>query len=474
MHAAFLLKTGQREAAIKEFEELAKQAPDDRAARTRLVAAYSTAGKTGEAERALKVALQKNPKDTEALLQRSRLYVVSGKYTDAATDLRQVLHFQPDSSEAHYYFSKVYQATGSSLNQRQELTEALRFNPNFLTARVELAQLLVAYKNPGAALKVMNDTPEAQRKTIQAMGARNWALLAVGDNAAARQGVDAGLALARAPEFLLQDGVLKLAGKDPAGARVSFDEALKLLPDSVPAWEFLGGAYAAQKQPQQAIERLQEVALKRPQSGGLQLLLGRWLIDAGKTAEARAAFEAAKKADPKSTAAEMALARLDMSQGSMDLARQHLATVLVVQPQNTAARLLLAEIDKKNGDRPGAIAQYRAVVDLDHNSVVALNDLAFMLSEDDTDEALKYAQQAGELAPDNPAVQDTLGWVYYRKGIYRSAVGYLKAAVEKDGTPPRKYHLGMAYLKTGNRDLGQRMLKSALEADPKLAATQGW
>jgi Tfp pilus assembly protein PilF len=272
----------------------------------------------------------------------------------------------------------------------------------------------------------------------------------------------------------LQDGVLKLAGKDSAGARVSFEEALKLLSDSVPAWEFLGGAYAAQKQPQKALERLQEAVLTRPQSSGLQLLLGTWLIDAGRTTEARTAFEAAQKADPKSTAADMALAQLDVSQGNMDPARQHLAAVLAAQPQNTAARVLLGKIAKKTGDWTSAIAQYRAVVELDHNSVVALNDLAFMLSKDNPDEALKYAQQAGELAPDNPAVQDTLGWVYCRKGIYRSAIGYLKTAVEKDATPLRKYHLGMAYLKAGDRDLGQRMLKAALESDPALAKTQGW
>ena len=340
-----------------------KAAPDDRAARTRLVAAYSTAGKTADAERVLKVALQKNPKDTEALLQRSRLYLVSGKYADAEKDLRQVSHSQPDSGEAHYYLSKVYQASHASLNQRQELTEALRFNPNLLAARVELAQLLIASRNAGAALEVMNDTPEAQRETISAIGARNWALLAVGDNTAARRAIDAGLARMRAPELLLQDGVLKLTGKDPAGAQVSFEEALKLLPDSVPAWEFLGGAYAAEKQPQKAVERLREAALKRPQSGGLQLLLGRWLLDAGKTTEARTAFETAKKADPKSTAADMALAQLDMSQGSMDPSRQHLAAVLAAQPQNIAARVLLGEIARKTGDRTGAIAQYRAVVD---------------------------------------------------------------------------------------------------------------
>jgi tetratricopeptide (TPR) repeat protein len=81
---------------------------------------------------------------------------------------------------------------------------------------------------------------------------------------------------------------------------------------------------------------------------------------------------------------------------------------------------------------------------IDRNSTMALNNLAYLLSKDDPDEALKYAQQAGELAPDSPAVQDTLGWAYYCKGNYEGAIRYLKTAVEKDGTPRRKYHLGMA------------------------------
>ncbi len=473
LHAAFLFQTGRRETAIAEFKKLAQESPNDREARTRLVAALVTAGKTSDAESELKAALQKNPDDTEALLQQGRLFLSSRRYTDAENDLRRVLHFQPDSGQAHFYLAKVYQARGASLNQRQELAEAVRADPGFLAARTELAELLIASRENEAALQTMNETPDAQRRTPAAIETRNWALLALGGNDAARKGVDEGLAIARAPELLLQDAALKLAGKDLAGAQASIDEALKLVPDSVSAWEFLRRDYAARKQPQIAIERLRAVAAQRPQSAALQLLLGRWLADAGLADEARKAYEAGKKADPKSTEAEMALAQLDMRQGSMDSARRHLEAVVAGESQNIAARVLLAEIAKKAGDTKGAIDQYRAILSLDDHNLVALNDLAFILCKDNPDEALKFAQQAGELAPDNPAVEDTLGWIYYRNGVYKSAVHYLKTAVEQDSTPRRKYHLGMAYLRSGDRDLGRQMVQAALEAEPTLAASEG-
>jgi Tfp pilus assembly protein PilF len=292
----------------------------------------------------------------------------------------------------------------------------------------------------------------------------------VNDNAAARKGIDEGLAIARTPEFLLQDGTLKLAAKDPSGARLSIEEALKLAPDSVSAWEFLRRACAARKQSQVALDELRKVAAAHAGSASLQMLLGRWLEDGGNTAEARQAWEAAKKADPASLAAELGLARLDMTGGFIDSARRRLSAVIAAQPNNITARVLLGEIEKKTGDRSAAIAQYRAVLALDQGSLIALNDLAFMLSQESPGEALKYAQRAGEIAPDNAAVEDTLGWVYYRNGIYDSAIQYLKTAVEKARTPLREYHLAMAYFKSGDVYRGQQLLQTALAADPALAS----
>jgi hypothetical protein len=54
-----------------------------------------------------------------------------------------------------------------------------------------------------------------------------------------------------------------------------------------------------------------------------------------------------------------------------------------------------------------------------------------------------------EIAPQDPAVQDTLGWIYYRRGLYPAAAQYLQAAVAKVPNPARQFHLALSYIKAG-------------------------
>jgi tetratricopeptide (TPR) repeat protein len=136
---------------------------------------------------------------------------------------------------------------------------------------------------------------------------------------------------------------------------------------------------------------------------------------------------------------------------------------------------MLAEIEAAAGNRAAAIARYRAVLAFDRANLVALNNAAYQLVLETPDAALPLAQKAAEIAPDNPAVQDTLGWVYYRKGIYRSAIGALSAAVAKEPTPRRRFHLAMSYIRAGDGEIGRKLLQAALQQDPRLSATeQGW
>lgn len=65
-------------------------------------------------------------------------------------------------------------------------------------------------------------------------------------------------------------------------------------------------------------------------------------------------------------------------------------------------------------------------------------------------------------------MDDTLGWVYFRKGIYASAVKHLESAVARDGKAIRRYHLAMAYSRAGDQKRGREAFDAALKLDPKL------
>jgi tetratricopeptide (TPR) repeat protein len=61
---------------------------------------------------------------------------------------------------------------------------------------------------------------------------------------------------------------------------------------------------------------------------------------------------------------------------------------------------------------------------------------------------------------------DTLGWVYYRKGMYDSAIAEFSDSLEKmPDNPTVIYHLGMAYYKKGELQNARAELKKALKID---------
>jgi Flp pilus assembly protein TadD len=88
------------------------------------------------------------------------------------------------------------------------------------------------------------------------------------------------------------------------------------------------------------------------------------------------------------------------------------------------------------------------------------------------DVALSLAQTARRGMPDSPDVADTLGWIYYQKGAYRSAVDSLREAVklvQESHSPANStfhYHLGMAYAKSGQTTLARQQLQQALKLNP--------
>jgi tetratricopeptide (TPR) repeat protein len=468
-HAAFLAARGKQDQATAEFERLNRQYPDDRLVRTGLARQYLRVNRGADAEKLVTAALTKHPKDTDALLQRAGIYLLTRRTDAAEKDLDRVLHLRNDSAQAHYLMSMVHGARGSTLNQRQELGQALRLQPGLLAVRLQLARVLLATGSAQASLDLLTAKESPQNNTLVIV-AENWALIGLRRYDEARKQVDRALAVVRLPELLVQDAVLKKELKDYAGARTSLTEELNRAPEDLRALNLLVSTYADEKHPAAAIQAVRERSAKFPNSAPLQLFLAQVLMSNHQNAAARTALAAAKAANPQFTPADLILARLDFSEGRVDEAAKALSGVLTQQPDNVGARMLLAAIHETKGNDAGAIEDYKKVLQSQPGNVLALNNLAFELSKnhDQLDEALKYAQKGAELAPETPAIENTLGWVLYQKGLYSMAVPHLEKAASREPNARRECHLAMAYLQLGDQERGQQYLTAAMKLDPNL------
>ena len=478
VYAIFLYKQGRRDEAVREFERLVKEDPDDREARTDLIVAYRLTNRGTEADKLLDKVLKKNPRDVDALLQRGEILLEKARFEEAEADLNRVLKLKPNAAAVHYQIARLHQLRGETGRYKESLFKALDLDPSQMVVRLELAGVLIAANQAKTALDILDKAPEFQRTSLAFRQQRNWALWVAGNLQDMRKGIDAGLAQARLPELLIQDGLWKLQAGNAAGASAALEEALKINPGDIRGLSALRQSYVMQRQSALAVQKVKEYALRQPHSAPLQEFLGFTMWGSGNRAGARAAFGAAKAADPKFYAADFALVQLDAMDSNWDAAATRLNEILSSSPGNTKAHLWLGNVETIRGNSKAALGHFRKVVQAEPDNPQALNNFAYLLADEPNslDEALKYAQRAKELAPSNATFADTLGWILCRKGLYSSAIMHLeRAAAGQDAVS--KYHLAIAYARNGNLERGRAVYQAAQKRnanipEAKIAASE--
>jgi tetratricopeptide (TPR) repeat protein len=110
----------------------------------------------------------------------------------------------------------------------------------------------------------------------------------------------------------------------------------------------------------------------------------------------------------------------------------------------------------------------RKLIELKPDHAHAYNALGYGLAEHTNrlKEALELIEKAIRLAPNDPYIMDSLGWVHYRLGNLNQGLSYLRQAFGMNPDPEIAAHLGEVLWMQGITDEAKEIWQAALKNHP--------
>jgi Flp pilus assembly protein TadD len=115
---------------------------------------------------------------------------------------------------------------------------------------------------------------------------------------------------------------------------------------------------------------------------------------------------------------------------------------------------------------------YEHSLKIDPNDPLALNNLAYLLAENngDLNLALSYAQKAKQRMPNFPEITDTLGSIYLKKNLTDNAIDSFKSiTIQVPTSATYHYHYAMALKQKGDLPNARKECQAALADKPNKA-----
>lgn len=460
----FYWRTGQFDKAEAEYAGLYRDHPKDPLVKGNYIELLIVTNHLEEARKLNDEILKDQPSSLDAQLRKAHIENLTGRPNDAVNTLQGVLKTDPDNGVAHNELGNAFSQLGNTSRAEAEWRETIRLRPDIVDAHRALAQ--AAIRDNDVALlqqeadQIVNLLPASPEGYL-------WRGMAEFDHqrlTAAEQSIKTSLEKeSNNPAAYVQLGRIRMEQNQPAEAEKAFQQALSQDPNSSDALGNLANVYLTQKQPDKALAAINAQIAKYPNNSNFHTMLGMLLKDQKKDpAGAETEFRKAVELNKNNVPAYLQLGILAGERGDLDGA---LAIYLDGAKNNPGAvdcyyRAGNIYESKKNWDK--AKEMYQKVLALEPENGYASNSLAYVMLEQggNIDVAFAMAQTARRKLPDNPHTADTLGWAFYHKKVYASAINLFKEAVKQQPESALyNYHLGLAYAKNGQVALAQRQLE---------------
>jgi tetratricopeptide (TPR) repeat protein len=496
----FYVRAKKYDEAIQQYRTGASEDPSHALAyNQRIVAVYTIMGKRDEALQMAKSLAAKNPKDTLSNEMYASLLLDTGLHSDVTkslAELNNLVKNNPTNPVLHLDLARASMATNDGNKALSETLEALQDEAKSNTPRPSIlipGRIIAAriYESRGQhaqALEQSNQVLKLQEGNPQARLARDQAL--IGLNEADQAVPDLESFVQQYPkgpesnEARLALGNVYLHLNRIPQAVEQFQRVWTSTPPDVRGFMGLQQAKIAQGKPDEAVHAMADLVSKNPNALNLRYQLASFETTAGRMAlksnpdQAKTYFQQAAdnykeilKTTVNSADVWVRLGNLQRELGQNDAALASFEQATNADGHNTEALLARAVLLDGMGKKKEAADFYNRVLGIDPNNAPALNNLAFLNADSDTnlDQAMTFAERAKKQAPQSLDISDTLGYVYYRKNLNAAALDIFRQDVQDQPQNPTFHlHLAMALLKNGDkqgaREEAQKALKNAAPA----------
>jgi len=200
-----------------------------------------------------------------------------------------------------------------------------------------------------------------------------------------------------------------------------------------------------------------------------QRSLAELMIRAGRYPEVKARFQNIRFRNPDYNIPLLTLeANVLLDKGLFNEASTVLNNAVGAFPNNIQLLFLRSVYAQEVNDLLLMEVDLRKIIQLNPTSPVAYNSLGYTLADRTNrfDEAYQLILRAVELAPNDPAIIDSLGWVQYRLGLYEEARENLDRAYELFPDHEVAAHLGEVLWVMGDKSAARKVWRRALESQP--------
>jgi tetratricopeptide (TPR) repeat protein len=472
----FYFTTGDLEKSVAEYHALYLELPKDLQVKEKYIQLLIQAKRFDEARSLDDEILKANPKEEDALVYRSEMQLSDGDVSDAAQTLQTVVKDSPNNFQAHFALGVALQKQGNLEHAESEWREALRLNPDFLDAERSIADAAMLQGDMNTLEDAANQMIRLQPGSPDGYALRALANLNRKHYVVAEQDVQKAIAAAPRSAFgYVQLGNLRRAQEQYSDAAKAYQEALDRNADSIDALRGLAKAYIAEKQVDKAIAIVNLQIGKSPTNSNFYNLLGVVLFQGKRDLSgAEAALEKSAALDKHNYDAVMQLCEVRAAKGEIDQAIAIGEQSLKDNARQPNLYILMGNLYESKSDWKRAEGAYQNVLALDSQNPVASIDVARVMlhTGENLDAALSLAQTAMRRLPNSPGAVDTLGWIYYQKGVYPLAISNLQEALklqERNNLPDNPdihYHLAMAYEKSEQPALARQQFEQVLKIFP--------